>query len=334
MLHVLAVVVAESKSLWDPTILGVLTVLSGVVLFCGSVYLLLATNVGARLGFLLSACALTGLMVLLSTLWLTSATPLNSPKGRISQWKPVSCPQGQTTCADVVRLQDAPISGFVKLANSETQQQGALIPVSDYSQLRPGFEAALVTKTVVGEGTPPKQPYAKFDKSNLVLTQVFDYAGTAKDLREQAAEARANGDNAQADKLEQQAAAFEQKATGPKTRQLRSYEFGGGTKLFFWHYPRYAAVEYCPAVPASSDPNAKPNPQGLFCDTAAGTRWFLMVYDYGSIRLPPVIYLLSSLLLFALTLWLLHSRELQQRRDARAAAEAGAARPAPTPAAV
>jgi len=330
VLHVLAVLAAEKKTLWDPTILGVLTVLSGIVLFCGSVYLLLATNVGARLGFLLSAAALSGIMVLLSTLWLTSATPLNSPKGRISQWLPIQCPAGQTTCADVVRLEDAPIPGFVQLANSETKQKAALIPVSAYSQLRPGFEAALVTKAATPGVTPPKQPYAKFDQSTGVLTQVFDFEGTAKDLDAQAADARAKGDTAGAAKLEAQAALYRQKAADPATRQLRSYEFGGDTKLLFWHHPRYAAVEYCPAVPASTDPNAKPNPQGLFCDTAAGTRWFLMVYDYGSIRLPPFVYLCCSLVLFLLTLWLLHTRELQQRRDARAAAGVpdGAIRPA------
>ncbi len=37
-----------------PEIRGILTVIIAVVVFIGSVYLLLGTNVGARLGFLLS----------------------------------------------------------------------------------------------------------------------------------------------------------------------------------------------------------------------------------------------------------------------------------------
>ena len=49
---------AGEKTLWDPTILGVLVVLSAVGLFCGSVYLLLATNLGARLGFLVGPPAI------------------------------------------------------------------------------------------------------------------------------------------------------------------------------------------------------------------------------------------------------------------------------------
>jgi hypothetical protein len=75
-----------AKTLWDPTIIGILAPVSGVFLFCGSCYLLLATNLGARLGFLVAATALTGFMVLLSTLWLTTATPLESPKGRTAAW--------------------------------------------------------------------------------------------------------------------------------------------------------------------------------------------------------------------------------------------------------
>ena len=84
---VLAQHASGDKNLWDPTILGVLVVLSAVGLFCGSVYLLLGTNLGARLGFLVAGACLFGFMVLLSSLWITTATPLNSPKGRPAGWK-------------------------------------------------------------------------------------------------------------------------------------------------------------------------------------------------------------------------------------------------------
>jgi len=39
---------------WDPFIRGIIVVLIGVGVLCGSVYLLLLTNLGARLGFLIS----------------------------------------------------------------------------------------------------------------------------------------------------------------------------------------------------------------------------------------------------------------------------------------
>ena len=74
-------------NLWNPTILGVLVTLSAIGLFCGSVYLLLGTNLGARLGFLVAFTGLMGFLLILSTLWITTASPLNTLKGRIPQWK-------------------------------------------------------------------------------------------------------------------------------------------------------------------------------------------------------------------------------------------------------
>ena len=54
---------------FDPTIRGVLVVMVGVVALIGSVYLLLATNMGARGGFLIALAALTGWMFSLGLFW-------------------------------------------------------------------------------------------------------------------------------------------------------------------------------------------------------------------------------------------------------------------------
>jgi hypothetical protein len=76
-----------NKGLWYPTILGVLVVVAAIVLFCGSIYLLLGTNLGARLGFLVAFTGLTGFLCLLTLLWCTTASPLNTLKGRIPAWE-------------------------------------------------------------------------------------------------------------------------------------------------------------------------------------------------------------------------------------------------------
>jgi hypothetical protein len=54
---------------WDPTIRGYLVVATGVVVLCGSVYLLLATNTGVRLGFLIAAAGLAGWMTIMGLAW-------------------------------------------------------------------------------------------------------------------------------------------------------------------------------------------------------------------------------------------------------------------------
>ncbi len=88
MLTILAQVLTKPppSGIWYPTIVGILVVAAAIALFCGSIYVLLATNLGSRLGFLVAFTALTGFMVLLSILWVFTASPLNTLKGTIPAW--------------------------------------------------------------------------------------------------------------------------------------------------------------------------------------------------------------------------------------------------------
>ncbi len=150
VLHILASEGGGAKNLWDPTILGVLTVLSGVVLFCGSTYMLLTTNIGARQGFLVAFCSLTGITMLLGALWLTTNTPLNVPKGRVAQWIPVS---EEPTDAIVANLSDSAIQALRSIDSEGTpvpEKGPADSDVLERGELRPAVEAALVKEKTEG----------------------------------------------------------------------------------------------------------------------------------------------------------------------------------------
>ncbi|MEO1061461.1 MAG: hypothetical protein AAFZ07_08580 [Actinomycetota bacterium] len=69
---------------WDPWIIGVLSVLIGVLVLCGSVYLLLATNTGVRLGFLLAWTGFFAWMFLLGIIWWIYAIGL---VGDLPEWE-------------------------------------------------------------------------------------------------------------------------------------------------------------------------------------------------------------------------------------------------------
>jgi hypothetical protein len=62
-LHVLAGIA------WDPQIRAFLTLAVGVTVLLGSIYLLLATNVGVRLGFLMAATAFWGWLFVMGCVW-------------------------------------------------------------------------------------------------------------------------------------------------------------------------------------------------------------------------------------------------------------------------
>jgi hypothetical protein len=54
---------------WDPQLRGFLALAVGVVVLMGSVYLLLSTNLGTRLGFLLGSAAFFGWLMLMGLVW-------------------------------------------------------------------------------------------------------------------------------------------------------------------------------------------------------------------------------------------------------------------------
>ncbi|MEZ5342902.1 MAG: hypothetical protein R2706_16100 [Acidimicrobiales bacterium] len=54
---------------FDPFFRGLLSVLVGVVVLIGGTYLIVATNTGTRLGFLLAGCGLFGWMALMGIFW-------------------------------------------------------------------------------------------------------------------------------------------------------------------------------------------------------------------------------------------------------------------------
>jgi hypothetical protein len=66
---------------------GYAIVFFSVTLFCGSIYLVLATDVGSRMGFLVSFASLTGFLAMLGLIWFTNLTPLNALHGPPPHWK-------------------------------------------------------------------------------------------------------------------------------------------------------------------------------------------------------------------------------------------------------
>jgi hypothetical protein len=262
-MHLALVLGVTAKTLWDPTIIGILAPVAGVFLFCGSAYLLLSTNLGARLGFLVSAAALSGFMVLLSTLWLTTSTPLESPKGRSAEWK-------------VLEVDNSFRDSKLAPVRSITQT-GEVLPPELATTIRSFLDSAFV-KVVPAVGVEaPNQPFANFSQSSAYLT-----------------------DN--------------------ESQGLKTYQTGGGTKAIFWHHPQYAAVTFCSALDQPvpfGEPPATPK-----CDPAQGKKVAVLIYDYGSIRLPPVCYLIGSIILFALSMLGLHWYEKDERERAKAAAAA------------
>lgn len=86
---------------WEPELRGILIVIISVVVLCGSVYLILATNLGARLGFLVALTGLAGWMLLMGIIWAIYGIGLRGPE---PSWEAVP---GRTVLQDNAALSQA-----------------------------------------------------------------------------------------------------------------------------------------------------------------------------------------------------------------------------------
>jgi hypothetical protein len=156
-----------TASIWYPTILGVLVVIAAIVLFIGSIYLLLGTNLGARLGFLVTFTSLMGFLMILSVLWLTTASPLESPKGRVASWSVIE------NVPDITKAQTEVVRDIAKNENKASE--------TDASNVLAAVDAALVTKqsTPTVTVTPNDNRFAKFDDvTQFMVLQTYTLGGS------------------------------------------------------------------------------------------------------------------------------------------------------------
>ena len=70
---------------WQPELRGIVVVIIGTVALVGSTYLLLGTNLGARLGFLVAMAGLSGWMMSMGIIWAIYGIGLIGP---MPSWKP------------------------------------------------------------------------------------------------------------------------------------------------------------------------------------------------------------------------------------------------------
>jgi len=115
---------------WQPELRGILVVVIMVIALIGSTYLILGTNLGARLGFLVAATALAGWMMCMAAVWAIYGIGLQGP---LPKWKPAHP-------ITIVRNSEAlPSAGVVET-----------VPVTD--QMTPAAAAAKVAEQLEAEG--------------------------------------------------------------------------------------------------------------------------------------------------------------------------------------
>ena len=279
-LHVLANEAIKNRTLWYPTILGVLVVIAAVALFFGTIYILLSTNTGARLGFLITVAGLSGLMVLVSLLWLTNPSPVNTLKGRLPVWKAV----------EVIESGDAARSKFP--AVQDINQSGRKVNDAEVTNLKAAVDLNLIIN------------------KNELTGEILAGAGGKYAVYEDATKYLVTKNQA---------------TGGGEIFSQFKVSTGGG---FPWihvslHKPLFGVVTFCetdPALSATEVPFGDKPPVPKCADNSR--KIIVFERDLGSLRVPPFVTFLASLILFGLALLGLQWRERDlQEQAARVAGD-------------
>jgi hypothetical protein len=266
---------------WDPQIRGILSVLVGVVVLMGSIYLLLSTNVASRLGFLLALTAFFGWMTIHGMVWWIYP-PGQGPSGRIPGWDVQEIVYGDLSQSLNSKVHDIDTSGLpdsvdlnkatpedvakVSEENADKLNEWTLLPASDASrgEAQTALEALLVAGEVPGLEDP----------STRVFTYTFETGG----------------------KPERQSDGVWDRITNRVTNTLR-----------IKNPTHYAVVQFVPAKPqvaVAGQPPPVPAP-----DPDAQVISAVLVRDIGQRRLPAALITTASATMLGLLCYMLHVRD-------------------------
>lgn len=103
---------------WDPQIRGFAIFLAALVMLPGSVYLLLSTNMGAKMGLALAVTGLAGWMTIMGAVWMVFGIGL---KGREPEWKALEMITGPASQSLIEAMDEFPKGKWKPLSQGDAQ---------------------------------------------------------------------------------------------------------------------------------------------------------------------------------------------------------------------
>ena len=255
---------------WNPTVRGILFPSIMFLILCGSSYFIMATNMGNRLGFLVANAALWGWVCLMSIVWMMYGI---GPKGRPPSWKGVEAIQNTANAQD---------SHVRNLSNTPTAKKAPngwrLVPEGSGTR---------------GDASAAVDAYIKA-KTSAGGVQLVDPAATEVQYAS--------------------VAAFE--TGGDQYLKVRPRKIPGGD----WFNPadyRWMGIFHGRRLYVEQIQFYKKDASGAVAKDAKGNpivdpsaTWSVVEYrNLGSLRQPPFVVFLSSLVLFSVCCVSLHKRD-------------------------
>ncbi len=323
---------------WDPQMRGFMAVFVAIVVLMGSVWVLLSTNSGTRLGTLLTLAGLFGWMTILATVWWIYGIGY---KGTSPSWQPVeivaSADQGDLTLAALDRA---------NTLHSEALPQAYELVLSS------GDPVALAEFGPVSvDSLPPAELLGKSDAEIRAIveeTQILHEATTLSELDSVAPQivdenlAAFGGwdllSTAESGEINASASAFliAESDLGftdsTEFKDIAAYTVGGKSglpanpnrwdriytqfksALTITHPTRYGIVQVQRVTPGSLVTILGEAPPRAMADSTQPVISVVMVRDLGNLRVLPALIAIGSGLIFFALIYMLHERDKEAMR--------------------
>jgi len=277
---------------FDPTIRGLLSVIVGVVVLMGSVYLLLATNSGNRLGFLLALTGFFGWMAILGSVWWIYGIGMI---GEAPEWDVIEYNAGDTTQAVTDRVTELNVSALPQAPDGRPDYEAMADLAEDdpdrFVEINERFEE----ESNGWQWLPASDPSR--GEAEATVSDELPACATC-----------AFGIDSPADYIV--LGAFEvggKEGLPPDPTRWDRIRTQITSALTIGHPERYAVVQVQRVIPQTPEPGqAPPTPEA---DPDQPVISVVMIRDIGDLRFPAAMTTIGSLLIFALLCWVLHQRE-------------------------
>ena len=257
---------------WEPELRGLLTVVIAVVILIGSIYLIMLTNMGSRLAFLVTLAGLFGWMMLMGLTWWIYGIGLRGPD---PSWQPVA---GATVLQDTDALRSGgALDALPQIPDDASAREESELVADQFAEegwitldpSSPAFGQAQASASVFLEEE------GAFAADSYVVTDIYDFGG---------------------DRYPRIKAG---KVPGLTNESL---DF-----LAFWHEPHYVVAEAAPFVQVREEPGRAPVTPEI--DETRQRQYVYMIRDLGARRQPAVVLTLGGGAIFFALCYLLHRRE-------------------------
>lgn len=274
---------------WDPQIRGALIVVTAFIILPGSVYLLLATNTGAKLGFLLAAAGFFGWMAVMGWVWVVYGIGL---KGDQPAWHVEEVVTGDVAeNGTTEEAEGFPVgwrelrAGDAILGDASAEANSVLAP----SDVEEGGEA---------EAAAPVQPVFG-DLSEFTIVGGYAKGGENYWIPGGGLASETSRGNP---------------GTNPISKVIERLKRGP------FHAPHYAVIQVAPVIDQPTITGAPPAPTA---DPSKPVTSVVMVRDLGSLRKPSLLIAISMSIVFGIIANALHRRD-KEIMAAKAGAPAAA----------